>query len=183
MLGFALGLLASNAAEWVVHKYVLHGQGKKKGTYWSFHFHEHHKQVRRNGGLDPMYREPFWETPSKSKEALGLIGTALVSTPLIGISPGFVAASWIHSAAYYYVHKKSHLDPEWAKKWLPWHVDHHLGPNQDKNWCVTYPLFDYIMGTREPWLGTPAELEARARAAARAEAAAAPASPVAATAA
>jgi len=28
---------------------------------------------------------------------------------------------------------------------------------------VTYPLFDWIMGTRKPWLGTSAELESRAR--------------------
>lgn len=158
MLGFALGLLASNASEWVFHKYVLHGLGKKKGTFWSFHFHEHHKNVRKNGGYDEMYNRPAWEAPSKSKEALSLVGTALLSSVLLPISPGFVAASWLHSAGYYYVHKKSHLDPAWARKWLPWHVDHHMGPNQDANWCVTYPLFDWIMGTREKWVGTEAEL-------------------------
>ena len=35
-----------------------------------------------------------------------------------------------------------------AREHLPWHVDHHLGRNQDTNWCVTKPWFDYIMGTR-----------------------------------
>jgi hypothetical protein len=170
MLGFALGLLASNAAEWAVHKYVLHGLGKKKGTFWAFHFHEHHKSVRKNGGRDAMYERPFWEAPSKSKEAFGLMATAAISLPLLPVSPGFVAASWLHSGAYYAIHKKAHLDPEWARKWVPWHVDHHMGPDQDKNWCVTYPLFDWIMRSREPWVGTPAEAESRARVAARAAA-------------
>jgi len=163
ILGFAVGLVYSNAAEWVVHKYVLHGLGRKKGTHWSFHFHEHHKNVRKSGGYDPVYAKPMREAPAKSKEALGLIQGAILVSPVLLISPGFVFANWLHSAGYYVVHKKAHLDPEWAKKWLPWHVDHHMGPDQDMNWCVTYPLFDWIMGTRKPWLGTSAELESRAR--------------------
>ncbi len=163
MLGFALGLVASNAAEWAIHKYALHGQGRKKGTFWAFHFHEHHRNVRQSGGHDPAYERPFWSAPSTSKEVLSLIGTALASTPLLPISPGFVAASWLHASAYYFMHKKAHLDPEWARKWVPWHVDHHLGPNQHKNWCVTYPFMDWVMGTREHWVGTPAERAFRER--------------------
>jgi hypothetical protein len=40
------------------------------------------------------------------------------------------------------------LDPEWGKKTIPWHYDHHMNTNQDANWCVTKPWFDYISGTR-----------------------------------
>ena len=58
------------------------------------------------------------------------------------------------TANYYYTHKHAHLDPEWARAKLPWHVDHHLAPNQDANWCVTRPWFDLILGTRELYLGT-----------------------------
>ena len=35
-----------------------------------------------------------------------------------------------------------------GKKAIPWHYDHHMNTNQDANWCVTRPWFDYIMGTR-----------------------------------
>ncbi|MDE2422566.1 MAG: hypothetical protein KGO49_15470, partial [Gammaproteobacteria bacterium] len=49
---------------------------------------------------------------------------------------------------YWKVHAKSHLDPEYAKKRIPWHYDHHMTSNQNANWCVTRPWFDYIMGTR-----------------------------------
>lgn len=46
------------------------------------------------------------------------------------------------------MHRRSHLEPEWGKKAIPWHYDHHMNTNQDANWCVTRPWFDYIMGTR-----------------------------------
>lgn len=35
-----------------------------------------------------------------------------------------------------------------GKKRIPWHYDHHMNSNQDANWCVTRPWFDYVMGTR-----------------------------------
>lgn len=165
-LGFAVGMVASNALEWAVHKYVLHGLGKKKGTYWSFHWHEHHRNVKKNGMLEPMYEEPLHRAPSKVKELVGIVSGAAMATPLLPVAPGFVLAGWVSAGAYYYVHKKSHLDPEWATKWVPWHVDHHLGPDQEKNLCVTWPLWDWVMGTRVPYVGTPEQI---ARDAAREE--------------
>ena len=35
MLGIPLGLAASNATEWLMHKYVLHGLGRKKDSFWA----------------------------------------------------------------------------------------------------------------------------------------------------
>jgi len=46
------------------------------------------------------------------------------------------------------MHRKSHLDVEWGKKWMPWHWDHHMGRDQNANWGVTLPLWDYALGTR-----------------------------------
>jgi sterol desaturase/sphingolipid hydroxylase (fatty acid hydroxylase superfamily) len=40
------------------------------------------------------------------------------------------------------------MNPEWAKKHLRWHYEHHMGKDQNKNFCVTKPWFDWIMGTR-----------------------------------
>ena len=55
MIGIPLGLATANAVEWVVHKHVLHGWGRRRGTFWSFHFHEHHRLVRDNDYHDPNY--------------------------------------------------------------------------------------------------------------------------------
>lgn len=162
MIGIPVGLLAANASEWVIHKYLLHARGKSKRSFWAFHYHEHHKDSRKNDFRDDAYKRSLWGWNAQSKEALLLTGAALIQVPLLPVAP-FFAGTMIYSAYNYYrVHKKSHLDPEWAREHLPWHYDHHMGPDQDCNWCVTRPWFDHIMGTRVPYLGT--EREARDRA-------------------
>jgi sterol desaturase/sphingolipid hydroxylase (fatty acid hydroxylase superfamily) len=87
------------------------------------------------------------------------IGLAALHAPLFPVAPFFVGAVWFSQANYYRVHKKSHQDPAWGRKHLPWHVDHHLGPDQNANWCVTWPWFDWVMGTRKKFVGTEAELK------------------------
>ena len=55
MLGVPLGLLYANAGEWLIHKYVLHGLGKKKKSFFSFHWSEHHRACRKHDFFDPDY--------------------------------------------------------------------------------------------------------------------------------
>jgi sterol desaturase/sphingolipid hydroxylase (fatty acid hydroxylase superfamily) len=38
--------------------------------------------------------------------------------------------------------------PEFAKKYVKWHWDHHQ-INQNANFGITLPLFDYILKTRK----------------------------------
>jgi sterol desaturase/sphingolipid hydroxylase (fatty acid hydroxylase superfamily) len=46
-----------------------------------------------------------------------------------------------------------------------------MGPNQHKNWGVTFQWFDKLAGTRVPYVDTPKELEDRPRNQTRARAA------------
>ena len=92
---------------------------------------------------------------------------AAAHLPLLPIAPFFTAAVWYSAIRYHRVHKRGHLDPNRARTHLPWHYDHHMGPNQEANWCVTRPWFDYVMGTREPYVGTLRESGDRARHATR----------------
>ncbi len=148
MIGIPLGLLYANAGEWLIHKYVLHGLGRRKSSFWSFHWHEHHKASRRGDMHDPAYERPLGGWNGQTKEALGLVLMGLAHAPLFPVAPFFTATVWYCGARYYYAHRRAHLDFAWAKEHLPWHVDHHLGPDQDANWCVTRPWFDHVMGTR-----------------------------------
>lgn len=172
MIGIPLGLMVSNATEWLVHKYVLHGRGSDKQSFWAFHWHDHHRNVRRHDHVDPDYQRPLlsrWN--GQSKEAIALVAATVAVAPLFPIAPFFVGTVTYCAINYYRVHKRSHLDPAWAREHLPWHYDHHMGPNQHANWCVTRPWFDRVMGTREPYLGTERErtdAEKRARRAAAA---------------
>ncbi len=144
-----LGLLIANLIEWIMHKYILHISGRNKKSFWAFHFHEHHVIVKKNHFIDHHYHKfPFGNHP-QGKEVWALILTSVVLIPLFFVLPYLTITFWYCVANYYFVHKKSHLNPEWAKQYLPWHYDHHMGKNPDANWCVTKPWFDYLFGTRE----------------------------------
>jgi Fatty acid hydroxylase superfamily len=148
MLGAPLGLLYANAAEWLIHKYVLHGVGKNKRSFWSFHFHEHHRASRKNDFRDADYERSVFGWHAQGKETLAVASLLVLHLPLFPIAPWFAGAVWYSGLNYMYKHKKAHLDPAWAKKHLKHHYDHHMGRDQDQNWCVTAPWFDYVMGTR-----------------------------------
>jgi hypothetical protein len=146
---FILGLLYANAGEWVMHKYILHALGRKPGSFWAYHWYEHHAVCTKNGMLDLGYQNMVlttWNTQSKEIVVLGLI--ILLHLPLFVFLPGFVAAVYLSLMLYYYRHRKAHLDPVWAQKHLAWHYDHHMGGNASANWCVTWPWCDYLLRTR-----------------------------------
>jgi hypothetical protein len=158
MIGIPVGLLYTNASEWLIHKYWLHGRGKKKESFWNFHWGEHHGVSRKHDMIDDAYVNGlFKKWDPQTKEAVMLMLGVAVHAPLAPVAPFFVGTVAWSAMNYYRVHKKAHLDSEWARENLPHHYDHHMGPNQDANWCVTHPFFDWVMNTREPYLGTDKE--------------------------
>jgi hypothetical protein len=158
MLGIPLGLLYANAGEWLIHRFVLHGFGKKKTSFWSFHWGEHHRAARKHDFLDPDYERALFGRHAQGKEALAVVGLMVAHAPLLPVAPFFTATVWYSALNYLYTHKKAHLDPAWAKQHLKHHYDHHMGLDQDKNWCVTRPWFDQLLGTRVDY-----EYDARGR--------------------
>ena len=152
MIGIPIGLLYSNLGEWLIHKYVLHGLGRNKRSFWSFHWHAHHRASRKSGMYDAAYASSLWGGGwnAQAKEALSIFLMGVAHAPLLPVAPFFTATVWYSMLRYYRVHQRAHLDPAWAEAHLPWHVDHHLGANQDANWCVTRPWFDDWLGTRVP---------------------------------
>ena len=142
-------IVVANLYEWVIHKYVLHGMGRKKGSLWSSHWSVHHAKARRNGYHDEDYLNVLgggWNEGKKEVAGIGLL--AIVQIPSMLLFPWYSATMILMGVAYFLVHRQSHLNPEWARKWVPWHYDHHMGKRQDANWCVTFPLWDHILGTR-----------------------------------
>lgn len=149
MLGIPLDLAASNAGEWFIHKHMLHGLGRNRKSFWAFHWHEHHREAYRNDMIDPQYTRSLFTWSPQGKEALALALGAVAAIPLFPVAPFFTGTLWFGMVRYYRAHKQSHLDTTWGREHLPWHVDHHLGKNQNSNWCVTHPWFDYVMQTRK----------------------------------
>ena len=152
--GFITGVVVANAFEWFAHKYVLHGvhrvgQSRYSPVPRSMKSHwEHHREVRKEVFSDYGYVEGL-ENWRVRNELLSLAVVGVVFSGLsYKVSKGFAFATWYSAVNYFYVHRKAHLEPEWAKRNIPWHYDHHMNSNQDANWCVTKPWFDYVMGTR-----------------------------------
>ena len=118
---------------------------------------KHHRASRLNNMVDSAYLRARFRFDAHAKETLGLVFLCGAHTPLLPIAPFFTATLWYSAARYYRVHKRAHLDPDWARAHLPWHYDHHMGPNSEANWCVTRPWFDHLMKTRSYYVGTQRE--------------------------
>ncbi|WP_335963008.1 hypothetical protein [Acinetobacter haemolyticus] len=152
--GFVAGLVIANGYEWFAHKYLLHGvhrKGKPRfsptpkqmESHWA-----HHREVRKQGFSDDCYVEGLdnWRTRN---ELMSLaVAAGVLSVVFYPFSKGMSLAAIYSAGNYYYVHRRAHLEPDWARRTIPWHYDHHMNSNQDANWCVTRPWFDYVMGTR-----------------------------------
>jgi len=165
MIGIPVALAVANATEWLVHKHLLHGLGRQKDSFWAFHWHDHHRNTRKHGHVDPDYKAPLFQRwNGQSKEAVALAVSTLALVPIAPIAPFYVGTMVYCAVNYYRKHKRAHLDPAWARERLPWHYDHHMGPDQHANWCVTRPWMDELMGTRIPYVGTDRERADRERA-------------------
>ena len=152
--GFIAGIVIANGFEWFAHKYILHGThrtGKPRfspvphsmKSHW-----EHHREVRKQSFFDDGYVEGLSNWRTKNEVISLAVVVAAFGTAFLPVSKGMALSTVYCACNYYYIHRRSHLEPDWAKKTIPWHYDHHMNSNQDANWCVTKPWFDYIMGTR-----------------------------------
>ena len=135
--------LYSHIFEYIAHRYVLHGHKKFKYAF-NHHFSQHHGASRKNG----MYDETYENLVSSKFEVISLSFITAAHFPLWFFFPYAYITLVFSMTAYYVLHRKSHTDVEWGKKWLPWHYDHHMGKNQHLNWGVRLPIIDYIAGTR-----------------------------------
>tara|TARA_B100000131_G_C17947815_1_gene545155 strand:+ start:357 stop:824 length:468 start_codon:yes stop_codon:yes gene_type:complete len=135
----------SSVMECVLHKWVLHGLGKRKKNIFAFHWKTHHRLVRKNNFYDHQYEDAT--TGGPLRERISLYALVLAHAPLITVAPAFVLTTAFCARRYYKLHKRMHLEPEWAKKNFPWHWEHHMGKDQDKNWGVTSNWVDKLFGT------------------------------------
>ena len=95
----------------------------------------------------------------KDREIKGLALLALIHSPIAIWFPWAYLILAYSTVAYFLVHRRSHQDFRWARNYVPWHYDHHVGPNQNMNWGVRLPWVDWIVGTRQVFIGTPREEE------------------------
>ena len=115
MIGIPIGLATANAVEWLVHKHVLHGWGRKRSSFWAFHFYEHHREVRQHDFYDRNYERFPLGAHAQGKEAWSLIAASVAIAPAFPVAPFLVGTLWYCAGNYYYLHRKAHENPEWAR--------------------------------------------------------------------
>lgn len=158
VLKIILIIFIVSLAEWIIHKYVLHGKWIYKNIPWlSFsyreHTIEHHGQemnkVRPHIDLtlvDYLIILPFSIIAFTRYFYFGDIG-GLSSL----IAQLFVCAT--HIILWNKMHRAIHeLEPNNWTTYLPWYnfiKNHHIGHHKDPrtNLNVVFPMFDYILGT------------------------------------
>ena len=143
MVGILLGFLYANFIDWGVHILLHKPKGKSR---YRFHW-KHHRIARQNGNEDPDYKLKLWHNETKIT-----VAAMILHSPLFIFLPAFTTTVLSYAFVYLVLHRKTHQHIEFFKKWCPWHYEHHMGRNQNANWCVVCPLMDHIMGTREKWL-------------------------------
>jgi len=149
LASFLIAYLYGGVAEWIFHKYILHGRGKNKKSIFSFHWHSHHKACRKNNNIDKNYKFPL-ATPVR-REILFLSLLSLIHFPIYFIAPYFFIGIVLYLCRYFYFHRRAHLDVQWGRRKMPWHYDHHMGKNQDLNWGVTVQWIDKLFNTRRKY--------------------------------
>ena len=136
---FCLGLFYGNFLEYIIHRYVFHKWGRKKGSIWSYHLKGHHRLAKKQGFVD------LTESPV---ETLGLVALLFIHIPLWFVSIPMLIGVYLYAIAFSYLHGWQHKHPEFTQKYMKWHWDHHMG-NPNKNYGVVAPWCDYLFGTRK----------------------------------
>lgn len=143
-----LGVLFANLVEVLAHKYILHGLGKKKNSFFSHHW-VHHHMARKWKFYDPLYLLPFWNWDHRFKEVLGIVLLCILVFPFWFYFKIFAITLWVYALSYIVLHKYMHMYPKFGQKWFPWHHRHHVIGNQEHSWGVLLPIIDYILGTNK----------------------------------
>ena len=141
---FALGWLYGHLFEYLAHRFILHNH-KLWLRFFQAHFSEHHKLTRRHGMIDPKY---LMGLSRNLREVLILSSIAIIHLPVFFVSVAGYIAILYSLVAYYTIHGLSHSVYGFGRRWVPWHYDHHLGKNPNRNWGVRLPVFDWIFRTR-----------------------------------
>lgn len=123
--------------EWSLHRWPLHNINGPFKT----HILDHHRLSAKD-----MIDSDYFSRFAGENELMGGIFLCIIHFPIFFITKIGYLTIICYMFTYFYIHRKSHLDKIWAKKWIPWHYVHHC-VNAKKNFGIIHPLFDIIFGT------------------------------------
>lgn len=134
-LEIILGFIYSSILEWWLHKVPLH-----KSFLFKNHI-EHHKLTGRD-----MFDPDYFNSLFGSGETIFAIFIAVLHIPLLLWLKYFYITFFCYLISYLIVHRLSHTNIIFAKRYVPWHYIHHC-VNAKKNFGIVHPIIDIIFGT------------------------------------
>ena len=134
---FFVGFIHGSLIEYLVHRYLFHGLGKKKDSIFAYHLRDHHLVSRRNDFIDNKL---------SAHEAIGVVFLVALHVPAFFLSLYLFAGIAFYALLFVVLHNTMHKTPGLAKKYFWWHWNHHM-KNQNKSWNVVLPIFDLLTGT------------------------------------
>ena len=134
---FFVGFIHGSLIEYLVHRYLFHGLGKKKDSIFAYHLRDHHLVSRRNDFIDNKL---------SVHEAIGVVFLVALHVPAFFLSLYLFAGIAFYALLFVVLHNTMHKTPGLAKKYFWWHWNHHM-KNQNKSWNVVLPIFDLLTGT------------------------------------
>jgi len=148
-----LGWLYGHFFEYAAHRWVFHNPKLKSA--FKHHYSQHHSRSRKGCMVDvASFKRVSWS----DWEFKSLAILVVMHSPLLLVFPWFYMMLCYSAMSYFIIHKKAHQDHVWARKYVPWHYDHHMGRDSNKNWAVRLPIFDWFLGTRQVYKGTMREI-------------------------
>ena len=134
---FFAGFIHGCLVEYLVHRYLFHGLGKKKDSIFAYHLRDHHLVSRKNDFIDNKL---------SAHEAIGVVFLVALHVPALFLSAYLFAGIAVYAFLFVVLHNTMHKTPGLAKKYFWWHWNHHM-KNQNKSWNVVLPIFDLLTGT------------------------------------
>ena len=134
---FFAGFIHGCLIEYLVHRYLFHGFGKKKDSIFAYHLRDHHLISRKNDFIDNKL---------SAHEALGVVFLVALHVPALFLSAYLFAGIAVYAFLFVVLHNTMHKTPGLAEKYFWWHWNHHM-KNQNKSWNVVLPIFDLLTGT------------------------------------
>ncbi|MCS6901599.1 MAG: sterol desaturase family protein [Myxococcales bacterium] len=160
LLVIPVTVVVANGVEWWAHKHLLHRRTWPFEVLYDRHTPEHHAVYWEEAMAVTNYRE----LKLVLMPALGVLGAAAAMVPMSAVFGAVFTANtgWLflttaacYLVSYELLHTVYHLPEDHplgrnpVLRWLSKHHARHHDPKQmrSKNFNVTLPLFDWLLGT------------------------------------
>jgi hypothetical protein len=156
--------LAGNFVEWFMHKYVMHRRIDVFAlrAIYERHTREHHQYFTDNDiTIDTVQEFRIVFFPWRVLIVLGVAGTSLgwIASQIFNPNAGYILFMTMvcHYLVYEVFHLCCHVHENWFVRNMPFintirrhHTAHHnQGIMMHKNMNLSFPIFDWIMGTSD----------------------------------